>query len=235
MSDPVRLEITDSAAIVTLDAPPLNIFNLEMRDGLIEAFSAVHQLDGIGAMILRADGAHFSAGADLSEFGTAESIFEGRRIRWDRDPWGLLWDMPIPTIASLHGVAVGSGLEMAMLCDIRLAGPTTKTGLPETKLGMLPAAGGTQSLTKTIGPHGAVPIVALAETLSDRQAYDLGLITELADDPDSRALELAERLASFEPSVVKAIRRAVKSAGDHPLSAGLALEHRLARSVHGAG
>ena len=70
MSDPVRLEITDSAAIVTLDAPPLNIFNLEMRDGLIEAFSAVHQHDGIGAMILQADGAHFSAGADLSEFGT---------------------------------------------------------------------------------------------------------------------------------------------------------------------
>ncbi len=231
MSEPVRLEIDDRVAIVSLDSPPLNIFNLAMRDGLIEAFGAIHQIDGLGAMILRADGDHFSAGADLSEFGTAESIFEGRRIRWDRDPWGLLWDMPVPTIASMHGVALGSGLEMALLCDIRVAGPTTKTGLPETKLGMLPAAGGTQSLTRAVGPHGAVPVVALAETLSDQQAYDSGIVTELADDPDHRALDLADRLAAFDPAVVKAIRRSVKSAVDQPLEAGLALERRLAEAV----
>lgn len=232
MSDPVRLDIDDRIAIVTLDAPPLNIFDLEMRDGLIEAFTALHQIDDLGAMILRSDGAHFSAGADLSEFGTAESIFEGRRIRWDRDPWGLLWDMPMPTIASMHGVAVGSGLEMALLCDIRVAGPTTKTGLPETKLGMLPAAGGTQSLTRTIGPGGpAVPIVALAENYSDTQAHEMGIVTELADDPDERAMEMARRLASFDSEVVKTIRRAVKSATDQPLDAGLATERRLAEAI----
>ncbi|MGI9596320.1 MAG: enoyl-CoA hydratase/isomerase family protein [Acidimicrobiales bacterium] len=233
MAEPVRLEIEGSTAVVSLDSPPLNIFDLEMRDGLIEAFAAVAQLDDVTAMILRADGKHFSAGADLSEFGSAESIFEGRRIRWDRDPWGPLWDLPMPTIASLHGVAVGSGLEMALLCDIRVAGPTTQTGLPETKLGMLPAAGGTQSLTKAIGPHRAVPVVALAETLSAEDAYGQGILSELTPDPDVRASEIAEKIASFDPGAVRAIKRALRGAVETPLTVGLALERRLAARVAG--
>lgn len=235
MAESVRLDLHATTAVVSLDAPPLNIFDLEMRDGLIEAFDAVAEIPGLTAMILRADGAHFSAGADLSEFGSAPSIHEARRIRWDRDPWSGLWDLPMPTIAVLHGVAVGSGLEMALLCDIRIAGPTTSTGLPETKLGMLPAAGGTQSLTKTVGPHGAVPIVALAETMSAGEARDAGVVSELADDPEQRALDLADRLASVDREAVAALKRALRAAVDLPLAAGLALERRLAERVAAAG
>jgi enoyl-CoA hydratase/carnithine racemase len=231
MPEPVDLDITSGVAVVTLDSPPLNIFDLAMRDGLIEALLAVRDLAGIGAMILRAGGDHFSAGADLSEFGSATTIHEARRIRWDRDPWSLLWDMPIPTIAAMHGVAVGSGLEMSLLCDIRVAGPTTKLGLPETKLGMLPAAGGTQSLTKTIGPHGSVPVVALADTMSDREAFSLGIVSELSEDPDARALALAQRLAAYDRTVVAAIKRSLRAAVDLDLSAGLALESRLSLAV----
>ena len=231
MTDPVRLELLDGAAVVTLDAPPLNIFDLDMRDGLIESFGAVGELDDVAAMILRADGDHFSAGADLSEFGSAETIVEARRIRWDRDPWRLLWDLPVPTIASLHGVAVGSGLEMALLCDIRIAGPTTRTGLPETKLAMLPAAGGTQSLTKAIGPHLAVPIVALAETMTADEAFSLGIVSETVEDPDRRAFELAARFSEYDRAALVATKRALRGAADLPLDQGLALERRLAHRV----
>lgn len=230
MSGPVDLVLDGTVASVVLDAPPLNIFDLAMRDGLIEALQAVRDIDGLDAMILRSAGAHFSAGADLSEFGTAESIHEARRIRWDRDPWALLWDLPMPTIASLHGVAVGSGLEMALLCDLRIAGPTTKAGLPETKLGMLPAAGGTQSLTRAIGPGPAVPIVALADTMEAGEALDRGVVTELADDPDARAVEIAERFATMDRRAVTAVKRALRAAFDLPLEAGLAAERRLGRS-----
>lgn len=239
MTGPVELRFEGAVAVVTLDAPPLNIFDLEMRDGLIEALTAVRDLalaepDGstsLGAMVLAAAGTHFSAGADLSEFGTAESIHEARRIRWDRDPWGLLWDLPLPTIAALHGVAVGSGLEMALLCDLRVGGPTTQAGLPETKLGMLPAAGGTQSLTKIVGPHAAVPLIALAETIDASEASRRSLITILADDPDAAALELARRLADLDGHAVRAVKRALRAAVDLPLEAGLAVERRLARAV----
>lgn len=227
----VHLEFIDGAAVVTLDAPPLNIFNLEMRDGLIEALQAVRDVEGLSAMVLAAAGDHFSAGADLSEFGTAASIHEARRIRWDRDPWGLLWDLPIPTIAAIHGVAVGSGMEMAMLCDIRIGGPTAKLGLPETKLGMLPAAGGTQSLTKTIGTRGTMPIVALAETMGPDEALARRVLSMVAEDPDQRAAELAARFGGYKPRALRVLKRSLRAAVDQPLADGLVTERRLAETL----
>lgn len=233
MADEVLLELGDDGiAVVSLHRPDkLNIYNLAMRDALIEAVAAVRDWPDARAMILRADGPHFSAGADLAEFGTAESILDARRIRWDRDPWGPLWDLPCPTVAALHGIAVGSGLEMALLCDFRLATPTTRVGLPETKLAMLPAAGGTQSLTRAIGPHAALPVVATARTIDATEAVRLGIIWRLADDVEAEALALARQLAALDPLVASAARRALHAAGDLPLPAGLALEAQLARSL----
>ncbi|MEM7272334.1 MAG: enoyl-CoA hydratase/isomerase family protein [Actinomycetota bacterium] len=233
MSESLTLALDGPIATVTLDAGPLNIFDLAMRDGLLEALNAVADVADLGAMILRAAGAHFSAGADLREFGSAPSIHEARRIRWDRDPWGLLWDLPIPTIAALHGVTVGSGLEMALLCDLRVADRTASLGLPETKLGMLPAAGGTQSLTKAIGPHGAVPLIAIADPVGPDEALRLGLITSVVDDADATASALAEELVTRDRAAMRALKRSLRAAVDLPLDAGLALERRLAAGVAG--
>ena len=230
----VHLELVERTAVVTLDAPPLNIFDLEMRDGLIEALTAVRDIDTtdtIDTMVLTSAGKHFSAGADLSEFGSAESIHEARRIRWDRDPWGTLWDLPMPTIAAISGVAVGSGMEMAMLCDLRIGAPTTNLGLPETKLGMLPAAGGTQSLTKTIGPHAAVPLVALADTMTADEAFRRRVLTMVADDPQAQALDLAARFGAMDREAVRATKQALRAAVDQPLIEGLATERRLAERM----
>ena len=147
MTDRVSLSFSDEGvASVAISNPPLNIYDLEMRDGLIESIAAVRDNPDVRCLLLRAEGSNFSAGADLTEFGSASSIFEGRRIRWDRDPWLPLLGLSVPTIAALKGYTVGSGLEMAMLCDLRIAATDVVMGLPETKLGMLPAAGGTQSL-----------------------------------------------------------------------------------------
>ena len=228
MADRVLLELDGGVATVTLNHPPLNIFDLAMRDDLIGALTAVADIDDVGAMVLAADGRHFSAGADLSEFGSASSIFEARRIRWDRDPWSLLWDLPVPTVAALHGVALGSGLEMALLCDLRIAGHDTRLGLPETKLGMLPAAGGTQSLTKVVGPSRSVPVIATADEITPAEALAHGVVTELADDPDERAVELAHDLAGLDRAAVRAMKRCLRAALDLPLADGLRRERHLA-------
>jgi len=227
MNQPVDLAFHDEIAVVTLNSPPLNIFDVEMRDELIGAVSGVSDVPSIKAMVLRAEGKHFSAGADLSEFGSAESIFEGRRIRWDRDPWAALSDLRVPTIAALHGTTLGSGLEMALLCDIRLASPDTLVGLPETKLGMLPAAGGTQSLTKTIGTRDATPIVARANTMTATEAAARSLIHRIEQDVDSAAFAVAGRLALLDPDLLSAARRALRAAQDLPLDAGIAVENKL--------
>jgi enoyl-CoA hydratase/carnithine racemase len=234
VNQPVDLVLEGAVAVVSLNAPPLNLFDVAMRDELIGALLAVNDVDDVRAMVLRAEGRHFSAGADLSEFGSAPSIFEARRIRWDRDPWGLLWDLRVPTVAALHGTALGSGLEMSLLCDLRLAAPDSLIGLPETKLAMLPAAGGTQSLTRAIGPHAAVPIVALATPLSATEAAERGLVHEVVDEVDEMAMERASQLAKLDPGAVLAARRALTAASDLPLESGLAYEKLLARMVAGA-
>lgn len=231
MAERVRIDLEGPVARLVLDHAPLNIFDLAMRDDLIGALQAVREMDHIRVMVLAAEGRHFSAGADLSEFGTADSITEARRIRWDRDPWGLLWDLPVPTIAALHGVAVGSGLEMAMLCDLRVATPTTRLGLPETKLGMLPAAGGTQSLTKAVGPADAVSVVALADEVDPARALARGIVSVLADDADEEAMAIAKRLAALDPLAIGALKRCLRAAVDLPIEAGLAIERRLAEQV----
>jgi enoyl-CoA hydratase/carnithine racemase len=234
-TDRVTLDIDEAGvAIVTLAHPPLNIYDLAMRDDLIAAITAIRDIPSVRALLLRAEGKHFSAGADLSEFGSADSIHEARRIRWDCDPWIPLLNLPVPSVAALHGFTVGSGMEMAMLCDIRIASPDLQIGLPETKLSMLPAAGGTQSLTRAIGPHAALPLVLTARNLDADEALRRGIIWSIADDVDLAACAIAEQLAELDPQVARSIRRCLHASGDLPIEAGLALESRLGRPPHHA-
>jgi len=233
---PVALTVEpDGVATISLSRPDLNIFDLEMRDAFIEAVTAVRDHPDARALLLRAEGTHFSAGADLREFGTAEHPLEARRIRWDRDPWGPLWDLPQPSVVALHGHALGAGLEMALLCDVRLAAADCRLGLPETRLGMLPAAGGTQSLTRVVGPHAALPVVATAATLTADEAERLGMVHAVADDVEDAARVVAGDLARIDPTVASAARRALHAAGDLPLDAGLQAERQLARWCAAAG
>lgn len=233
LGEQVRLELgDDGVAVVSLAQPHrLNIVDLATRDGLIEAFTAVRDLPEVRAMLLRADGRHFSAGADLREFGTAESIFEARRIRWDRDPWYLLRSLPQPKVAALHGFALGSGLEMSLMCDLRLAAPDTMVGLPETKLGMLPAAGGTRSITTVLRPAAALPFVLTGDPVDAHTALRLGLVHQVitdGTDVDVAARALAARLASLPPHAAQAATRAIRASVDLPVEQGLRLERRLA-------
>jgi enoyl-CoA hydratase/carnithine racemase len=232
----VELEVRDDGVgVVRLNRPDLNIYNLEMREDLIEAFRAVRDVPAVRAVVLAANGRNFSAGADLSEFGTAESVFEARRIRWWRDPWLALLDSPKPSVAALHGHALGAGFEMALMCDFRLAGPDTRLGLPETRLGMLPSAGGSQTLARLVGPGPALPVVLGGETFTAVDALRIGVVDAVVEEGpvDGAALAMAGRLAALDPARAGAAKRALRAAGDLPLPAGLEHERHLLRSVSG--
>jgi len=231
MSDEVLFTVEDGVATITLNRPAqLNIVSVALRDALIEAVLAARDHPDVRAVVLAAAGKHFSAGADLSEFGSASSVFEARRIRWDRDPWGPLWSLPQPVVVALHGYSLAAGLEMSMLCDLRLAAPDTVVGLPETRLGMLPAAGGTQSLTKAVGPAGALPVVLTADNLPAVEALRRGIIHRIVDDAggvDAAALRQARAWAALDPTLVQSAKRALRAASELPLGEGLATETRL--------
>jgi enoyl-CoA hydratase/3-hydroxypropionyl-coenzyme A dehydratase len=238
MADEVLLDVDGGIATITLNRPEsLNIVSVAVRDALIEAVLAARDLPDVRAVVLAAKGRHFSAGADLSEFGSADSVFEARRIRWDRDPWGPLWALQQPVVVALHGYSLAAGLEMAMLCDVRLAAADTVVGLPETRLGMLPAAGGTQSLTKAIGPAAALPVVLTADNLGAVDALRRGIVHRVVepdgdDGPaaavDRAARRVAETWAALDPAALTAAKRALRAAAELDLPSGLAAERRLA-------
>jgi enoyl-CoA hydratase/carnithine racemase len=212
-------------------ATPLNIFDLAMRDALIEALAAVRDHPDVAVVVLRSAGKHFSAGADLREFGALPSSMERRRVRWDRDPWTLLWELPQPTIVALSGVAMGAGLELALLCDLRLGTPDVVLSLPEPLLGMLPSAGGTQSAVRALGASRALRLCLLADRLDAAQGQAEGILDKVCEDVDVAALALARRVAGTPRPVLRAVRRLVHASLDRPLEEGLALE-RLLGGVH---
>ncbi len=207
VSDDVRVELSldEGIAIISLNHPPLNIYDLEMRDALIEALTGARDWPDLRAVVLRTSIEHFGVGADLSEFGSASHTLESRRIRWDRDPWRLLRNMPVPVIASLRGYALGSGFEMSLLCDLRIASVDAVLGLPEINVGMLPAAGGTQSLPRRCGVPDALDLVLSGRRIDATTAHHLGAVDEVVDDPDARSVEICSRIVQLDRSAVSAV------------------------------
>ena len=154
----MRYEKDGGVVRVALNRPEvLNAVNLQMRDDLWEAFCAVRDDPDARVLVLRGEGKAFSAGADIGDFGTAPSLVEARRARRERDLWALLLHLPKPTIAAVHGYALGAGCEMSLLCDLRVAAEDARFGLPEVGLGYVPSAGGTQTLPRTVPANFSVP------------------------------------------------------------------------------
>ena len=157
MPDPLILydKPFSGVASITLDRPEaLNAINMAMRDDLWTFTQAALLDPDVRVLIFRGEGPRaFSAGADISEFGTAPSLHESREARRLRDLWALLEDLPIPTIAALHGFCFGAGIELPLYCDLRIAAEDTRIALPEVTLGYIPSAGGTQLMPR-IAPAG---------------------------------------------------------------------------------
>ena len=226
----------DDAGIarLTLDRPEvLNALNLQMRDELWTAFEAFRDDPDARVLILRGAGSAFSAGADISEFGTAPSYVESRRARRERDLWGLLLHLPKPLIAAVHGYALGAGCEMSLLCDLRVASDDARFGLPEVSLGYIPSAGGTQTLPRIIPPGVALHMILSGDPIDAAEALRLGLVHRVVpgDELDAAAGAWARTLAEREPLALSYAKEAVLRGLDLSLREGLALESRLAQAL----
>ena len=208
-------------AYITLNRPQvLNIYNVRMRDELYEALSAVKADTDIHVVILKGAGEKaFCAGADLTEFLSAPSPTAARHVRWQRDVWGLFLSLPQPVIAALHGYVFGSGIEMAMCCDIRIAADDCVFGLPEVALGIIPAAGATQTVPRAIGPGHALDLLLTGLHIGAQEALDMKLVNRVV--PRSKLLPaveaLAEKIAASDQRAVRDIKRAVNRGLDLPL------------------
>ena len=227
----VRYEKRGAVAWVTLNRPQrLNAYNMAMRDELFEILLALHEDEEVGAVVLNGAGRAFSTGGDVSEFGTAPSPIVARWVRFRRDVWGLLRSLPMPTLAAVHGMAVGGGLEMALLCDLILAAEDTRICLPETALAMIPGVGGTQTVARRARLGVGLDLCITGRWIDAREAQRVGLVAEVTPAATliTRAARLAARLAQKPRVAVAAAKAAIWEGLDMPLSQGLALERRLA-------
>ena len=212
----------------------INAFDVQMRDDLYAALEAVRDDPDIRAALISGAGDRgFCAGADLTEFGTAPSQVIARQVRWERDLWGLFGSIRKPLVAALHGYVIGSGVEIACLCDLRVASEDAVFRMPETALGMVPAAGGSQTLPRTIGQGPAMSMLLVNEVLDAQDALRLGLVHRVVerDGLEEASLEMAERLSEIPPALSAGIKRAVADGLDMSLARGLELEYRLAGAV----
>ncbi|MDE2779410.1 MAG: enoyl-CoA hydratase/isomerase family protein [Chloroflexota bacterium] len=230
-------EKAGEVAHISLNRPgALNSYNMQMRDDFSEALSAIQYDDEVRALIISGQGRAFCAGADLTEFGTAPSQVEARQVRWQRDVWGQLNGLRIPSIAAIHGYCIGSGMEIALLCDLRIATHDAVFAMPEVKLGMIPAAGGSQTLPRNCGASAALDLLLTGRRFGAEEALALGLVTRTvaAADLEAAAWGLAEEFCGLPWPATGLVKQAIREGMDLSLEDGLALEQRLAQVAYGA-
>jgi enoyl-CoA hydratase/carnithine racemase len=222
---------SNSVAHISLNRPKvLNAYNIQMRDDFSEALAAVQDDSEVRALLITGEGRAFCAGADLTEFGTAPSQVIARQVRWERDVWGQLYSLDKPVVAAVHGYCIGSGLEIALLSDLRIAARNTIFAMPEVHLGMIPAAGGTQTLPRNAGPSAALDLLLTGRRFDANEALELRLVTRIVPEQQLRdaAWETARQLADCDTAAVAAAKRALREGADLGLAEALQLEARLA-------
>jgi enoyl-CoA hydratase len=226
----------NNIAYITLNRPQaLNAYNIKMRDELYEVLGAIKDDAEVRVAIFQGAGERaFCAGADLTEFLTAPSPLIARQVRWERDVWGLFLSLPQPLIAALHGYVLGSGIEIALCCDIRLASEDAQFGLPEPQLGIIPAAGGSQTLPRVIGGAKALEILLSGRWIKADEAQQLKLVNRVVPRKElfNQAERLAKKIAGFDPVAVVYAKQAITRGLDLTLKQGLELEARLAQSLY---
>ncbi len=215
-----------SVATVTLDNPPANSYDLAVMQQFAADVDAAIGSDARVVIVRSASEKFFSAGADVKKFldGDVEANME--MIRTSQAAFRRMAAAEQVFIAYVNGHALGGGLEIALACDIRLAAPGSyKLGTPEVTLGLLPGNGGTQRLTRQLGPARALDLLLTGRTFSPDEALAWGLVAALVDEDGARAY--AERLAAGPQLAIAAIKRCVHEGGQLPLDEGLALEAEL--------
>ena len=224
-------EKQDNIAYITLNRPKaLNAYNIRMRDELFEILGAIQEDSEVRVTILRGAGEKaFCAGADLTEFLTAPPPVFARKARFERDIWGRFISIQKPFIAALHGYVIGSGVEMSLCCDIRLASEDARFSLPEINLGMIPAAGGTQTLPRVVGKAHAMNLLLGGGYIDSTEAKRIKLVNKVLPRKNlfAEAENLAQKIAGYDPRAIANAKQAINQGLNISLQEGLSLERRL--------
>ena len=219
--------LENGVAVVRIDRPEArNALNTQVRRQLAEHFTALTQRDDVRIIVLTGGETVFVAGADVREFATASTL--DMYQRHNEQFWEPIARCPKPVIAAVNGFALGGGCELAMHCDIIIAGETACFGQPEVKLGLMPGAGGTQRLVRAVGKFQAMRMLMTGCMVKAPEALRIGLVSEVVADDQTldRAKALALEIAGLPALALEQIKDVVLSGADLPLENALLLERK---------
>jgi enoyl-CoA hydratase len=224
----IEIERQGRVAIVRLNRPKaLNALNEAVMNAMTAAMPLLDQDPEVGAIIITGSEKAFAAGADIKEM-QARSYAEMQARDWF-SAWNALSDVRTPMIAAVSGYALGGGCELAMMCDIIIAGDSAKFGQPEIKLGVIPGMGGSQRLTKAVGKYKAMDMVLTGRMIDAEEAERMGLVSRIvpADTLMDAAMEAATMIAGLSKPSTQVAKEAVNRALEVSLAEGLHYERRV--------
>ena len=233
MADVLTLEPIDGVALLTIDRPErLNAIGSDTVALLHAALDTIEADGSLRAIVITGAGRAFSAGADISELDTLHDGSEfAAFVRGLTDAYDRLAACTTPSIAAINGLALGGGFELALACDLRLAAPNARLGVPEVKLGLLPGAAGTQRLARMLPAAVAKHLLMTGAPLSAEAALGFGLINAIHHDVLDAAMDLARTLAAGPPHALAAAKLLVDAGAEMPLADGIALERRTVSAL----
>lgn len=221
----VDVAMEGAVAVLTLNRPPMNAFSAELTADLDAAITRCE--DAAVRAVIVTGKPNFAAGADITEFkeamdGSGEDALANRLSEVVR----RLELLPKPVVAAVRGYALGGGLELAMGCDVRFFAEDATAGQPEINLGIIPGAGGTQRLTRLVGPGRARDLIYTGRFVSAGEALEIGLADRVvaADELDGAVLEYASALAAGPTKAIGEAKRAINEGLEIPMDAALDLE-----------
>lgn len=217
--------VDQGVGLIRLNRPKvLNALNAEVMGELIDALSRMDQDDDVRCIVITGNERAFAAGADIGEMAEASVVDMYTRDNLSR--WDRVRKIKKPIIAAVNGYALGGGCELAMACDMIIAGEGARFGQPEINIGVIPGAGGTQRLTRAIGKAKAMEWILTGRFVTADEAERAGLVTRVVPDEAvlDTALALARKIASKPPIAVQLAKDAVLAAFDTTIETGLAHE-----------
>ncbi len=224
---------------IVLDRPEaMNAVSTAMAEAIGRVSAAVAADPDVRCVVLTSSQAKaFCVGADLKERTTMSDAELVRQRPGNRAAYGAILDLPVPAIAAVEGFALGGGFELALSCDLIIAGEGAAVGLPEVSVGVIPGGGGTQLLTRRVGWSRAASMIFTARRLTAAQARDLGCVDEVVatGSARARALELAAAIAANSPVGLRQAKRAMRLGSDVDLTAGLEIEDNCWRQTAFSG
>ena len=223
----IKVEVEAPIATITLDRPKvLNALSPAVIAELGQALAGFETDDSIRAVVLTGGPKVFAAGADIGDM--AERTAAEQLVRDQTGAWSPIAGFKKPLIAAVNGYCLGGGCEMALMCDVIIAGDTARFGQPEINLGIIPGAGGTQRWPRSVGKYAAMEVMLGGAPIGARRALELGLVNKVvpAEMSITVAQRLAKQLSEKPPLALRFAKEAVLKAFETPMSEGLAAERR---------